>query len=93
MELAGQLNKHQRDFQRNPVSSNQMVELIRAVSSGQLSGRLGKDFIEYVISSGDSRDLNAIVEEKGWQLAISFEQLKDWCDEMLKVHPQQVGLH
>jgi aspartyl-tRNA(Asn)/glutamyl-tRNA(Gln) amidotransferase subunit B len=91
MELVGQLNKHQLDFQKNPVSFHQMVGLIRAVSSGQLSGKMGKDFIEYVIISGDSRDLNAIVEEKGWQLASSLEQLRDWCDKVLKDHPQKVS--
>jgi Asp-tRNA(Asn)/Glu-tRNA(Gln) amidotransferase B subunit len=92
-ELQGQLNHHQLSFQTTSVSPAQMIELIRAVTDRQISGKTGKSVIEYLIQSKDTRDLKDIIQEKHWSTLhhSSPEKLRVFCDEMLLKHPEKVS--
>lgn len=88
-ELLGRLHTRGIEFSPDVVTTSQLGSLIDCVDQGQISSKIGKAVLDMMIG-GDSRDANAIVEEKGWKQMNNQEELDTMCDDILAKYPEKV---
>ncbi|KAF9185240.1 hypothetical protein BGZ51_002764 [Haplosporangium sp. Z 767] len=88
-ELLGRFNSRGIEFSPNVISVSQLGSLIDCVDQGLISANVGKNVLNLMID-GDSRDANAIVEEKGWKQIDNESELEKMCDDMLAKYPDKV---
>jgi aspartyl-tRNA(Asn)/glutamyl-tRNA(Gln) amidotransferase subunit B len=68
--------------QENPVSASRLGSLIDLVESGQISGKIGKDVLQWMYT--DPRDPQEIVKEKGLSQLSDESTLTTLCEQALK---------
>ncbi|KAG0371058.1 hypothetical protein BGZ54_000976 [Gamsiella multidivaricata] len=71
------------------VKVSQLGSLVDCVDQGLISAKIGKAVLDMMVK-GDSRDANAIVEEKGWKQMDNRGELDELCDKILTEYPDKV---
>ncbi len=87
-DLAGLLKAEGRDIESSPIPPKQLGELVGMVVRGELTGKLGKDVLAKMFSSGDSAA--TIVEREGLKTIGDSGALEKIVDEVLAANPKQV---
>ncbi|KAF9998128.1 hypothetical protein BGZ79_008193 [Entomortierella chlamydospora] len=88
-ELLGRLHARGINFSPDVVNTSQLGSLVDCVDRGLISAKVGKSVLDLMID-GDSRDANAIVEEKGWKQMDNRDELDQLCDTILEKFPEKV---
>ncbi|KAG0260724.1 hypothetical protein BG011_001673 [Mortierella polycephala] len=88
-ELLGRFNSRGIEFSPNVISVAQLGSLIDCIDQGLISTNVGKNVLNLMID-GDSRDANAIVEEKGWKQIDNLSELEKMCEEIMTKYPDKV---
>ncbi len=89
MELLGQLNKRGLAIDASPVSPTEMIALVRRVSEGRLSGKLGKMALEERLETGEP--LEAIVTRHGWEVVADDGALRGLVEQVLAANAEKVA--
>ncbi|MBI2060237.1 MAG: Asp-tRNA(Asn)/Glu-tRNA(Gln) amidotransferase subunit GatB [Nitrospirae bacterium] len=63
VELVGMLRKHNRPIVGGPVTPASLSELLKAIESGTVSGKMGKEILEEMVVSGQRAP--TIIEKRG----------------------------
>ncbi|KAG8218999.1 glutamyl-tRNA(Gln) amidotransferase subunit B [Butyriboletus roseoflavus] len=91
-ELLGQLAARKETFSDNPVSVEQMGELVDMVQCGKITGTSGKTLLRQMVTSRSTTSPLTLAKELGL-LAVSDDDgslLKNWCLEAIKALPEEV---
>ncbi|MDD5688045.1 MAG: Asp-tRNA(Asn)/Glu-tRNA(Gln) amidotransferase subunit GatB [Elusimicrobia bacterium] len=62
-ELLGKLNSENKDIDSSPISSENLAEMIKLISSGTISGKIAKTVFEQMFNTG--RNASEIVKAQG----------------------------
>ncbi len=85
-DLAGALKG--RAISESPVSAERLGELVALVSSGEISGKMGKDIFARMFETGESPQV--IVEREGLRQISDTGALERLADEAIAGNPKQV---
>ncbi len=87
-DLAGALNKANKDIEDSPVSPEMLGGMIRRVADDTLSGKLAKQVFE-AMWNGEG-DADAIIEARGLKQVTDAGAIERLVDEAIAASPQQV---
>ena len=87
-ELFSLLNKNNQDLNNSPVSPENLGQLIKLISTNEISGKIAKDVLEDMFSSG--KTARQIVDEKGLQQVTDQEEIEKVIDEVIAENPKMV---
>jgi aspartyl-tRNA(Asn)/glutamyl-tRNA(Gln) amidotransferase subunit B len=88
-ELFGRLNKEGLDITRSPVSAAAIGAIVDLISSGVISGKIGKDLFEIVWQEGG--DPRGIVETRGLKQVTDTGAIEKAIDEIIAANPDKVA--
>ncbi len=89
VELLGQLNRSSTELSDNPISAEQLGQLIQRIQDGTISGRQAKQVFEAMYQGEGSPD--AIIEAKGLKQVSDTGALEAMIDEIMSKNPAQVA--
>ena len=87
-ELFSLLNKNNQDLNNSPVSPENLGQLIKLISTNEISGKIAKDVLEDMFSSG--KTARQIVDEKGLQQVTDQGEIAKIIDEVIAENPKMV---
>ena len=87
-ELFSLLNKNNLDLNNSPVSPKNLGQLIKLISTNEISGKIAKDVLEDMFSSG--KTARQIVDEKGLQQVTDQGEIAKVIDEVIAENPKMV---
>ena len=87
-ELFGRLNKKNLPFEENPITVNQMRELIELVQQNQISSKGTKDIFETIWETGGS-PLN-LVDKLGLRQVQDSDAFSEAVESVFSENPEQV---
>ncbi len=87
-ELFSLLNKNNQDLNNSPVSPENLGQLIKLISKNEISGKIAKDVLEDMFSSG--KTARQIVDEKGLQQVTDQGEIAKVIDEVIAENPKMV---
>ena len=87
-ELFSLLNKNNQDLNNSPVSPENLGQLIKLISTNEISGKIAKDVLEDMFSSG--KTARQIVDEKGLQQVTDQDEIAKVIDEVIAENPKMV---
>ena len=87
-ELFSLLNKNNLDLKHSPVSPENLGQLIKLISTNEISGKIAKDVLEDMFSSG--KTARQIVDEKGLQQVTDQGEIAKVIDEVIAENPKMV---
>jgi aspartyl-tRNA(Asn)/glutamyl-tRNA(Gln) amidotransferase subunit B len=82
------LNKEGLSIEASPVSAQQLGAVLDLISSGTISGKIGKDLFEIVWTEGG--DPAAIVEARGMKQVTDTGAIENAVDEIIAANPGKV---
>ncbi len=86
-ELLYLLGEAGRAISESPVSPSHLAELIRLISGGTLSGKMGKEVLAQMFRSG--QPASAVTAERGLEQITDQEKIAAVVREIIAAHPQQ----
>jgi aspartyl-tRNA(Asn)/glutamyl-tRNA(Gln) amidotransferase subunit B len=87
-ELFSLLNKNNQDLNNSSVSPENLGQLIKLISTNEISGKIAKDVLEDMFSSG--KTARQIVDEKGLQQVTDQGEIAKVIDEVIAENPKMV---
>lgn len=87
-ELFGRLNKKNLPFEENPITVNQMRELIELVQKNQISSKGSKDIFETIWESGGSP--LTLVDKLGLRQVQDTDAISEAVESVFSENPEQV---
>jgi aspartyl-tRNA(Asn)/glutamyl-tRNA(Gln) amidotransferase subunit B len=87
-DLAAQLKEQGTDITESPVSAENLGGLIKLIAEGKISGKIAKEILPKMISSGDTAE--AIAEREGLHQISDTGALEKIVDEVIAANPKQV---
>ncbi|RDX53808.1 Glutamyl-tRNA-Gln amidotransferase B subunit, partial [Lentinus brumalis] len=92
-ELLGQLAFRDETFKENPMSTEQMGDLIDLVQAGKVTGTSGKTILRHILTTR-TPDLPSKIAEDLKLLAASDDgaSLETWCREAIAALPEQADV-
>jgi aspartyl-tRNA(Asn)/glutamyl-tRNA(Gln) amidotransferase subunit B len=88
-ELAGALNKAERELSESPVSAEQLGALIGLIADNTISGKIAKEVFAEMFATG--KDAAKIVDEKGLKQVTDTGAIEKIVDEVLKENPDKIA--
>jgi aspartyl-tRNA(Asn)/glutamyl-tRNA(Gln) amidotransferase subunit B len=88
VELMGMLKADGKEIETSPVSAENLGELLAMVAKGELTGKLAKEVLPKMYSTGDAA--RAIVEREGLKAISDTGALEKIVDEVIAGNPKQV---
>ncbi len=89
VELLGRMNKMNISFENLKVDANKMIGLLDLIKSGEISGKIAKDVLDFMIETGDEAAL--IVEQKGFKQVSDLGAIEKIIDEVLVANPEKLA--
>jgi len=87
-ELMRELNRNERDIEDCPVSPENMVQLLRLLDEGVISGKIAKSVFEEMFATG--KPARQIVDEKGLVQVRDESAIESAIDKVLADNPNEV---
>jgi len=88
VELLGRLNKAGLSIETSPVSSLKLAELIVRIEDNTISGKAGKDVLEYLMENSVSVD--TAIEKLGLKQISDDSAIEAIIDKIMTANPAQV---
>lgn len=86
-QMVGFLNTHEKNIEQAPSVDN-MLELVRAIMSGSISGNAGKEVLETMITTG--KNASDIIADSGMKQISDEGELASMVAEAIAANPQAV---
>jgi aspartyl-tRNA(Asn)/glutamyl-tRNA(Gln) amidotransferase subunit B len=87
-DLAALLKEQGTEITESPVSAENLGGLIKLIAEGKISGKIAKEILPKMISSGDTAE--AIAEREGLHQISDTGALEKIVDEVIAANPKQV---
>ncbi len=87
-ELAGYLNKENRDITDSPVTAAMLGGLVKRIGDNTISGKIAKDVFEAMWNGEGNAD--AIIKKKGLKQITDTAAIEKAVDEVIANNPTQV---
>ena len=87
-ELAGQLNKQDKDITQSPVTATQLGGMIKRIQDGTISGKIAKQVFE-AMWAGEG-DADTVIEQKGLKQITDTGAIEKIISEILESNQKQV---
>ena len=87
-ELFSLLNKNNFELSNSPVSPKDLGQLVKLISSNEISGKIAKDVLEDMFTSGKSA--REIVDEKGLKQVTDQGEIEKVIEEVIEDNPKMV---
>ena len=87
-ELFSLLNKNNLKLSNSPVSSKNLAQLVKLISSNEISGKIAKDVLEEMFDSGKSA--REIVDIKGLKQVTDHREIEKVIDLVISDNPKMV---
>ena len=87
-ELFGRLNKRNLSVKESPVNASTLSDLVKRIDDGTISGKAGKDVLDYLMDNQDSVD--AIIEKLGLKQVSDDGAIITMIDEILNNNQDKV---
>jgi len=87
-ELFSLLNKNNFELSNSPVSPKDLGQLVKLISSNEISGKIAKDVLEDMFTSGKSA--REIVDEKGLKQVSDQGEIEKVIEEVIEDNPKMV---
>jgi aspartyl-tRNA(Asn)/glutamyl-tRNA(Gln) amidotransferase subunit B len=87
-DLNGALNAAAKDISESPVSADRLGELVKLISSGEISGKLAKEIFPKMFETGDRA--SAIMDRDGLRQISDTGALGKIIEEVIAANPKQV---
>ena len=87
-ELFSLLNKNNFELNNSPVSPKDLAQLVKLISSNEISGKIAKDVLDDMFTSGKSA--REIVDEKGLKQVTDQSEIEKVIDEVISDNPEMV---
>jgi len=87
-ELFSLLNKNDLELSNSPVSPKNLGQLVKLISTSEISGKIAKDVLEEMFSS--KKSAREIVDDKGLKQVTDQEEIEKVIDEVIKDNPKMV---
>ncbi|MDH5527902.1 MAG: Asp-tRNA(Asn)/Glu-tRNA(Gln) amidotransferase GatCAB subunit B, partial [Nitrospirota bacterium] len=88
-DLSARLNEDGTDISQSPFSPNQLAGLVKAIHSGEISGKIGKTvFIEMF---GTDKRAEKVIQEKGLVQVSDTGAIDAMIDEVIAANPAEVA--
>jgi len=88
-ELAGALNKANKDLTDSPISAEQLGGLIKLISDNTISGKIAKEVFAEMFTTG--KDAAKIVDEKGLKQVTDPAAIEKLVDAVMAENPDKVA--
>ncbi|HLD77146.1 MAG TPA: Asp-tRNA(Asn)/Glu-tRNA(Gln) amidotransferase subunit GatB [Rickettsiales bacterium] len=88
VELLGRLNKLGIGILEAKIDTQKMIELLDLIKNGEISGKIAKDVLDFMIESGDSA--TKIVTDKGLKQVSDSGAIEKIIDNVLAANPDKV---
>ena len=88
-ELLGRLKKAGVDIENSPIDAKTLGRLTARVDDGTISGKGGKEILDYMMEN-DSRDIDALIEELGLKQVSDDGAILAIIDEVLSANSDKV---
>lgn len=89
VELFGRMNKFGIAFENLKISAEDLSELLDLIKSGEISGKIAKDVLDFMFETGDAPA--KIVEEKGFKQVSDSGALEKIIDAVMANNPDKVA--
>ncbi len=89
-ELAGALNRDEKDFTQNPMTPEALGGLLRRIADGTLSGKLAKEVFD-VLWRGEASSADEVIEKRGLKQISDTGAIEKLVDEVLAANAAQVA--
>ena len=87
-ELFSLLNKNNFELNNSPVSPENLGQLVKLISSNEISGKIAKDVLEIMFISG--KTAREIVDEKGIKQVTDKLEIEKIIDKVILNNPKMV---
>jgi len=87
-ELMRYLNEEKIEIDKSPISPEKLVEMLKLIDEGVISGKMAKDVFEKMFKTG--RDAPQIVKESGITQITDENELFEVIDNVIKGNPKSV---
>ena len=87
-ELFSLLNKNDLELINSPVSPKNLGQLVKLISTNEISGKIAKDVLEEMFSS--KKSAREIVDDKGLKQVTDQGEIEKVIDEVIKDNPKMV---
>ena len=87
-ELFSLLNKNNIELTNSPVTPKNLGQLVKLISSNEISGKIAKDVLEEMFSS--EKSAREIVDEKGLKQVTDHSQIEKIIDQVIEKNPKMV---
>ena len=87
-ELFSLLNKNDFELSNSPVSPKNLGQLVKLISTNEISGKIAKDVLEEMFSS--KKSAREIVDDKGLKQVTDQGEIEKVIDEVIKDNPKMV---
>lgn len=88
VELVGKLNKLGISLENCGVNETKMIELLDLIQNGEISGKIAKEVLDFVIESG--KNPKEIIEEKGLKQVSDNSVIEKIIDAILLANADKV---
>jgi aspartyl-tRNA(Asn)/glutamyl-tRNA(Gln) amidotransferase subunit B len=89
VELQGRLNKNNLTIEQSPLNSNKLADLILNIDKGVISGKAGKDILDYLMINSSESVENAI-NKLGLKQLNNDSDILAIIDSILKANSEKV---
>lgn len=87
-ELMRYLNEEKIEIDESPISPEKLVEMLKLIDKGVISGKMAKDVFEKMFKTG--REASQIVKESGITQITDENELFEVIDNVIKGNPKSV---
>lgn len=88
-DLAGALNKANREIENSPVEAERLAELIQRIADHTISGKIAKQVFESLWDTQDTVD--SIIEKQGLRQITDTSFIEAIVDQIVAAHPDSVA--
>ncbi|MBA3062101.1 MAG: Asp-tRNA(Asn)/Glu-tRNA(Gln) amidotransferase subunit GatB [Atribacteria sp.] len=87
-ELIRYLNEEKIEIKDSPISSEKLVEMLKLIDEGVISGKMAKDVFEKMFKTG--KDASQIVKESGITQITDKGELFEVIDKVINENPKSI---
>lgn len=87
-ELIRYLNEEKVDIENSPISPEKLVEMLKLIDKGAISGKMAKNVFKEMFKTG--KDASQIVKESGIAQITDEDELFEVIDKVIKENPRSV---
>lgn len=93
VELLGRLNKSQIAIEDSLVTTDHIIELILAIESGKINGKIGKSVMDFLFESmkeGKIKTPNEIIKERGLEQIDNIDEIVAITKKLMSENQEKV---